>query len=343
MKKAGCILLCLSLLFLWGCAGKEAAQENTNEEKAEIGMIFDTFVVERWQKDRDIFVSTVQESGGTVDVQNANGDIQNQIEQMEYFIQKKVDVIVIVPIESSVLSPYVQKARKKGIRVISYDRIVADANTDLYISFDNRQVGRLMAETLEDVLEEGDGVLMVNGPKSDLNVFDVQAGFEEEIQDKNVRILDICYTEGWKAEKAGEYVEQNLDRLEEVRAIMCGNDNLAGQVIQKLAEYQLSESIYVTGQDADLDACQRIVEGSQYMTVYKSIDSLAKEAAKAAVKMAEGEEVTTEYTMNDGTYEVPFLKLEPVAVTQDNIDDVIINSGFHLKEEVYLNRPELLE
>lgn len=340
MKRLGVFLLCLMLLFTSGCIREEETEEN--EKTVQIGMIFDTFVIERWQKDRDIFVSTIQELGGEVDIQNANGDVQNQIEQMEYFIREKVDVIVVVPIEAGVLVPYVEKARKEGIRVISYDRIIADAGTDLYISFDNEAVGKLMAETLGEVVSTEDKVLMINGPKSDLNVFSVSEGFQKEMEDRGIEILDVCYVNGWKAEEAGEYVEENLDKVRKVQAIMCGNDALASQVIQKLAEFQLSEDVYVVGQDADLDACQRIVEGSQYMTVYKSIDDLAKTAANAAVKMAKGEEIETQYTINDGKYEVPFLKLKPVAVTKDNMDEVIIDSGFHLKEEVYLNCPELI-
>lgn len=335
--------LCILLLGCSGCKSQSVETEEVEtEDGVEIGIIFDTFVIERWQKDRDIFVATVQELGGTVDVQNANGDIQNQIEQMDYFIDKKVDVIVVVPIESKALSPYVSKAKKQGIKVISYDRIVADSNTDLYISFDNEQVGRLMAESLGEVLGKDDKVLMICGSEDDMNVFSAQKGFEKAAREQKLKILDIYYAQGWKAEAAGDYIEKNLELVKEADAIMCGNDNLAGKVIQKLTEYQLADEIYVAGQDADLDACQRIMEGSQYMTVYKSIDTLAKEAAKAAVQLAEGKKVDTEFTMSDGSYTIPFLKLESVAVLENNMEEVIINGGFHMREDVYLNRPELL-
>lgn len=343
MKKYGLSVLVWIVVFslLAGCK-KEEEQPVKTEEKVQIGMIFDTFVVERWLKDRDIFVSAVKELGGEVDVQNANGDVQNQIDQMKYFIERKVDVIVVVPIDSRILSPYVEKAHKNGIKVISYDRILANANSDLYISFDNEYVGTLMAAELKKVMNKGDKVLMICGPQTDLNVFSVQKGFVRTMKVQGMEILDIYYADGWKAEEAGKYIDENLDKVEEVKAIMCGNDNLAWQVIQKLSEHQLNQGIYVTGQDADLGACQRIVEGSQYMTVYKSIESLAKEAAKAAMEMAAGREVRTNDEINDGEYDVPFLKLTPVSVTADNMNEVIIDSGFHLREDVYLNRPDLL-
>jgi D-xylose transport system substrate-binding protein len=343
MKKCALSVLALMiiLVLLAGCKEKEE-QPVKEEEKVQIGMIFDTFVVERWLKDRDVFVSAVKELGGEVDVQNANGDVQNQIDQMKYFIDRKVDVIVIVPIDPRILSPYVERAHRNGIKVISYDRILANANTDLYISFDNEYVGTLMAKELRKVISRGDKALMICGPQTDLNVFSVQKGFEETMEAQGMEILDIYYADGWKAEEAGRYIDENLDKVKEVKAIMCGNDNLAWQVIQKLSEYQLAQDIYVTGQDADLGACQRIVEGNQYMTVYKSIESLAKEAAKAAMEMAAGKEVQTDDEINDGAYNIPFLKLTPVSVTADNMDEVIIDSGFHRREDVYLNRPDLL-
>ena len=123
---------------------------------------------------------------------------------------------------------------------------------------------------------------------------------------------------------------------------MCGNDDLASKVVFALSEKRLAGKKLVVGQDADLEACQRIVEGTQLMTVYKPIEKLARNAAEAAVAMARGEEFSKENPLSeydDGSKTVPYLKIEPISVTEDNIDDIIINSGFHLKEDVYLNVP----
>ena len=120
---------------------------------------------------------------------------------------------------------------------------------------------------------------------------------------------------------------------------MCGNDDIASQVIQILAENQIAGQVIVVGQDGDLAACQRIVEGTQYMTAFKSIEDLARQAAEYAVKMAEEGKISSDVTdtMNDGSYDIPAKVLEPVAVTRDNIDEVIIDGGFHRRDEVYLN------
>ena len=333
-------------VFLSGCVSEKRAEEtftSSQEDKVEIGMIFDTFVVERWQRDRDVFVSTAMDLGAEVNVQNANGDVEEQIAQMEYFIEKKVDVIVVVPIESSALLDSISRAKEAGIKVVSYDRLAIGAGVDLYVSCDNETVGRLMAEAMKSQLQPGDKVLMLCGPNSDNNVSFVERGFKEGIMEAGLEVAEVYYTKEWRAEYAAEYVAQYGDKIQDIKGIMCGNDNLAGQVMGVLARERLAGKICVVAQDADLEACQRIVEGTQYMTVYKSVEKLAVEAARAAVALAQGEEVVTEDQIDDGVYTVPYIKLEPVAVTQSNMDEVIIQSGFHLKEDVYLNRPDLLE
>lgn len=345
MRRAVALAVILILLFT-GCSREnvsEDSQEQLEEKKIRIGMIFDTFVVERWQRDRDVFVSTALELGAEVNIQNANGSVEEQMAQMEYFIEKKMDVIVVVPIESGPLVKPIKKAKEAGIKVVSYDRLAIGAGTDLYVSFDNETVGRLMGEAVCSRLEEGDKVLMVCGPNSDNNVSLVERGFRKEIEQNGMEIADIYYTKEWRAERAAEYMEQYGERIEDVQAVMCGNDHLAGQVIRVLSEKRMAGDICVVAQDADLEACQRIVEGTQYMTVYKPVERLAVQAAVAAVELAQGKKMETEDFIDDGVYQVPYIKLDPVGVTAENMDETIIKGGFHLPEDVYLNRPELLE
>ena len=165
------------------------------------------------------------------------------------------------------------------------------------------------------------------------------------MEESGNEVLDVFYAEGWKAEAAGNYIYNNPDLVSEADAIMCGNDDLASRVVFALSEQRLAGKKMVAGQDADLEACQRIVEGTQLMTVYKPIEKLAGRAAEAAIMLARGEnfseEEISEY--DDGNRIVPYIKIEPLSVTADNMDDVIIKSGFHLKEDVYLNVPSQME
>lgn len=315
--------------------------EAEEEDGVRIGMSFDSFVIERWIRDRDVFVSTARELGAEVNVQNANGDIETQKKQIDYFIDKGMDAIVIVCIDSYGLREHVQKALDAGIKVIAYDRLITDANVDLYISFDNAMVGTMMAQALVDEGIRGGNVLMLGGSSTDNNVPMVEEAFRDVMTKNNVTILDSIHAANWEAEVAGTYVYEHMDVVAKADAIMCGNDNLASQVVPALAARRLAGQVLVVGQDADLQACQRIVEGTQLMTVYKPVEKLAKRAAECVVELVETGKVTGEdvTVINDGSQEVPYIGILPVSVTEDNIDEVIIDGGFHLKEDVYLNVP----
>lgn len=344
MKGKLTFILCL-LLFLTACgnADQKSRPVQTQEaKKIQIGMSFDSFVIERWQRDRDVFVSTAKELGAEVNVQNANGDLEEQKKQIDYFIEKGMDVIVIICVDSNGLRSSVNKAKEKGIKVIAYDRLIKDSDIDLYISFDNTQVGAMMADALITQELSGGSVLMLGGSPADNNVPLVETEFKKIMAENNVTILDSVHADGWLAELAAEYVYSHMNVVTQADAIMCGNDNIASQVVPALAEKRLAGKVMVTGQDADLEACQRIVEGTQLMTVYKPVEKLAQRAAEYAVALAQGSELTGEdVTMiYNGDFLVPYVGLEPVSVTRENINDVIINSGFHLKEDVYLNVPD---
>lgn len=340
-KYAAAVLACV--LVFGACGNLDSSKTSgdaTQGQKIQIGMSFDSFVIERWQRDRDIFVSAAKELGAEVNVQNANGDLEQQKKQISYFIDKGMDVIVIICIDSEGLSEQVQKAKEAGIKVIAYDRMIMDSDIDLYITFDNERVGTMMGQALVDNGLAGGKVLMLGGSAVDSNVALVEKGFSKVMEDNQVTILDSMHADGWKAELASAYVYDHMDIVSEADAIMCGNDNLASKVVHALKEKRLAGEIMVAGQDADLEACQRIVEGTQVMTVYKPVEKLARKAAECAVLLAEGRELPEEAgTIESGAYEVPYIGLEPISVDQNNINDVIIGSGFHLKEDVYLNVP----
>ena len=117
--------------------------------------------------------------------------------------------------------------------------------------------------------------------------------------------------------------------------MISGNDSLAEGVIEALSEHRQIGKVYVVGQDADLWACQRIVEGTQLMTVYKPIEKLAEATIECAIKLVKNEPLEIDKRIFDGKYYVPYYVLEPIAVDKNNMDDTIIRDGFHLKDEVY--------
>lgn len=344
LRKSAVLILIVSFccLVFAGCKNTEKDNVASNADtKIRIGMSFDSFVIERWQRDRDVFVSTASDLGAEVTVQNANGDVQEQERQIRRFIEEEMDAIVIVPIDSEPLRGVVADAMNANIPVICYDRLISDAPSSLYISFNNDLVGSLMGEAMAQALPKGGKVLMVSGPKTDGNVSFVNDGFIRQMRENGITILDCPYIDDWKAELASAYLNEHMDLVRQVDGIMCGNDNMAGEVVRFLAEHQLAGKICVVGQDAELEACQRIIEGMQYMTVYKPVENLAKQAAEMAVSLSEGNALSDLPKMQNASYELPYLFMEPVAVTAENMDSAIIDSGFHRREDVYLERPNV--
>ena len=359
-KKMTVLILVIAILLvsvMTGCSYNSAPKKVADKKKSiNIGLCFDSFVIERWLRDRDTFVTTAKELGAKVNVQNANGDVKEQISQIDYLISQNVDVIVIIAVDCEAISDAVKRAKNKGISVISYDRLIKNVDIDLYISFDNETVGRDMGKAMKHALPHGGKIFEINGSSADDNVIRVEKAFKQEISKAGIDIVYSDYCKGWSAKAAGEYVEKALEKYQDVDGIMCGNDDLASEVARVLSENRLSGKVALIGQDADLLACQRIVEGTQKMTEFKKVEELAKTAAYFAVKIAKGEkyykagdsgqkkendEKNSDYIatkkIDNGKSLVPYYSLKPVMVTKNNLDSVIIDSGFHTKEEVYLN------
>ena len=178
---------------------------------------------------------------------------------------------------------------------------------------------------------------MIGGPLTDDNVVKVERGFHEVLDRTELDVVYLARCENWNAIDGYGYVKEALKENRDVAGIMCGNDDIATQAFRALSEERLAGKVMLTGQDGDLSACQRVVAGTQLVTVFKSIDEEARRAAECAVRMARGEEPEgADKTMNDGTYDVPYLELTPIAVTQNNIDEVIVEGGFHARDEIYL-------
>jgi D-xylose transport system substrate-binding protein len=261
---------------------------------------------------------------------------------IEEMIRQDVDVIVIIPHDKDALTAVVRKANDHGIGIIAYDRLIMNANIDLYISFDNFAVGRLMAEYLMKEVPAGRYVI-INGSPYDHNSFMLREGYMSALNpfvtSGDIELVGEVWAEGWRGEKAYEFVNLLIAEGKEINAIVAANDLLAEGAIKALSENRLAGIVPVSGQDTELAACQRIVEGTQHMSVYKPIGVLAKGAAEAAVMLARGETPPSNDIIDNGTYTIPYMKYQPVAVTKHNMMDTIIRDGFHLLEDVYRNIP----
>ncbi len=308
-------------------------------DKIRIGFSMDTLKEERWQKDRDIFVKRAEELGAEVLVQAADGKDETQIKQAESLLTQGIDVLVIIPHNAEVCATIVDSAKRQNVPVISYDRLVKNSEPDLYISFDNEKVGELQAKYLVEKAPKGNYVL-IGGAQTDNNAKLLREGqmkvLKPYIDRGDIKIVADQWAKDWLADEALKHTENALTiNNNDVAAIVTSNDGTAGGAIQALNAQKLSGKVFVSGQDADLGALQRIVAGTQSMTVYKPVSILAVKAAEAAVVLAKKEKITQNSKVNNGKIDVPSILLEPVTVDKTNLDETVIKDGFQKREDVY--------
>ncbi|NNM40971.1 D-xylose ABC transporter substrate-binding protein [Vibrio plantisponsor] len=305
----------------------------------KIGMVIDDLRLERWQKDRDIFVDKAEELGAKVYVQSANGNEQTQISQIENMISRGVDVLVIIPTNGGVLSNVISDAKRDGIKVLAYDRLISDADIDFYLSFDNERVGEMQAQAMLDAKPKGNYFLMGGAP-TDNNAKLFRKGqmniLQPKIDSGDIKVVGDQWVNYWLAENALKIMENALTaNNNKIDVVVASNDATAGGAIQALEAQGLAGKVSISGQDADLAALRRIVDGTQTMTIYKPINTLASRAAEIAVELADGKTPAQNSSLSNGMKDVPAWLLDPVAVTSKNIKTTVVRDGFHAESEIY--------
>jgi D-xylose transport system substrate-binding protein len=313
-------------------------QEAGEIRKIKIGFSLGTLKEERWIKDRDILMAKARDMGAEIIVQNANNDDHDQLKQVKYFLEQEIDVLIIVPNDYYKTAEAVDLAKRAGVSVISYDRLVLNANVDLYVTFDNVKVGELMASALLEKVQLGN-LLIINGAKNDNNTAMIKEGYDKILKpylvDGKINIVGEEWAANWLKEYAFSVVDRVVQKDTKIDAIIAGNDSLAEGAIEALSEHRLTDKVIVIGQDADLSACQRIVDGTQFATIYKPIERLAEATVEMAIKLVEKKPLNTNKTIYNGKYNVPYYVIDPTAVKKDNIDSTIIRDGFHMKDDIY--------
>ncbi len=342
MKKLLFTIIILSIYFTACTKSQQKTTEKkslpTNTNKITIGFSIDTLAIERWQRDLDIFINTAKELGAEVIVQNAGSSIEEQNRQLLYLLDKNVDAIVILPKDANGFSDTIQKIRSKGVPVISYDRLTLNADISLYLTIDSQKVGEHMANGLLRKTQ-GHNWYLILGPEQDYNMTLIKEGISKILRNTPISVSHIFYTDDWNYDLSYQEMVRIISKGEIPDAIICGNDAVAASVIQAITNYLPEQHIPICGQDADIAACQNIVQGKQDFTVYKPITQLAEVAAQCAVYLAQGndihEKVDKIKTINNGFSDIPCIWLEPTLVDKENLDEVIISSGFHTSTAVY--------
>jgi D-xylose transport system substrate-binding protein len=306
----------------------------------KIGFSIDDLRLERWTRDRDYFVAASEKMGAKVFVQSADANEQRQISQIENLISRGVDVLVIVPFNATVLTNTIKEAKKAGIKVVSYDRLILNADIDAYISFDNEKVGEMQAEGVVKLQPKGNYYLLGGAP-TDNNAKMLREGqmkiLKPYVDKGDIKIVGQQWVKEWSASEALSIVENALTaNNNRIDAIVASNDGTAGGAIQALAAQKLAGKVPVSGQDADIAAVKRVIAGTQAMTVYKPLQTIASGAAKLAIQLARNEKPDFNSAYDNGLKKVPTVLLKPTALTKDNIN-LLVTDGFYTKAQIGSN------
>ncbi len=308
-------------------------------KKIIIGVSLPTQREERWVRDARQIKEEAKKRGFEIKMQISDNDAMKQIAQCENLIAGGIDILILAPHDVTGAAPIVENAHRAGIKVISYGRLVMNADCDLYVSFDNEKVGEIQGEFITRMSPEGNYVIL-SGPPTDGNAAMFKTGamkYIKPLSDRgDIKIVMDQTVKDWQPSEAMKIVENALTANDnKIDAILAPNDGTAGGAIQALAAQGMDGKVVVTGQDAELSAAQRIVAGTQSMLVFNDTRKQAIAAVDAAEKILFSKEVEITKKINNNKSDIPSLLLTSVAVDKTNIDNIIIDSGYLSKEEVY--------
>ena len=300
--------------------------------------------------DRPMFEAKVKALCADCEIIYSNADqkADQQQNQADSALTNGAKVMVLDPVDSASAASIVSKAKAQNVPVISYDRLITNADVDYYISFDNVQVGKLQAQSLVDKLKKdgkGSGtIVMINGAPTDNNAKLFKQGAHSVLDNSGLKIGKEYDTPDWSPDQAQNEMEQAITALGKngFVGVYAANDGTAGGAIAALKGAGIDPSTRpVTGQDAELAAVQRILAGEQYMTVYKAIKPEAEQAAELAVNLVNGNKSAADglakESTNNGQKDVPSIILTPIAVTKDNAKETIgkmISDGFLKADQI---------
>lgn len=338
-------------------SGDGSAAGGTGETKdiseIVVGLSIGNTTEERWNREIEMFQEYADEHGFTLNIQNANNDANKQVSQCENLINQGVDVMIVQSLDAEAASPIVDAAHEAGIKVVAYDRFIMNADLDYYVTFDSYKVGQVEAQFVVEAAPKGNYIWLKGAPE-DNNAHLVAEGQQDVLQpyidsgDINVVLEQWC--KGWDPNEALKHAENGLTVANnDVQGVIASNDGTCGGAVQALAAQGLAGKVPICGQDADLAACQRIVEGTQTGTVYKPLAPLNQAAMELAVAIATGADpmsgvdasLGTWQKLNNNFKDVDSFTVDVEAVDKDNIYEIIVKrDAFHSLEDVYANVPK---
>ena len=338
--------------------GDNGAIENGGD--GLVGVSMPSLALERWERDGNDIAANLEAAGFDVDLQFAQDDVTTQINQIENMITAGVDILVIAPIDGETLTGVLDLAHEQGIYVIAYDRLIMDSeHVSYYVTFDNYYVGVTQGNFLVDELGLGQGngpfniELFAGSPDDNNAVFFFEGAMsilQEHIDSGELNVVsgqtDFMQIGilGWGTADAQDRMDALLSAHytdTELHAVLSPNDSLALGIVTSLQNLGFGDTRpmpIVTGQDGDLANVQSILAGGQAMTVFKDTRVLAEAATRMVQEVLSGETVTVNdtETYDNNVRVVPTFLAEVFVVTADNVQELLVDSGFHSAEDLGL-------
>ena len=349
------VAVCAAAIGIGACGSSNDSSSSTTSSSSggtsasgTIGFLLPETETARYEtQDKPLFEAAVAKLCPDCKVlyQNADQDTTKQQSQVEAMVTQGVDVIVLDPVDSTSAAGLVTRAQQANIPVISYDRLILNADLAAYAEFNSSKVGEQQGEALVKKLAE-DGnptgpIVQINGDPKDNNAKLFKAGASKVFADNNVDVAKNFDTPDWLPENAQREMEQSITALgkDGFKGVYAANDGTAGGAIAALKAAGIDPStVPVTGQDAELAAIQRILAGEQYMTVYKPIKPLADNAAALAVAVINGEDPAQSDVINgsenNGTMDVPAAITDTIPVFKDNVKSTVVADGYWTADDI---------
>ena len=329
-------------------------------EGQTVGILMPTQSSERWINDGANMKAQLEEKGYNVELQYAEDDTAMQVSQLENYVSKGVDCLVIAAIDSGVLVNAEAQAKEAGIPIIAYDRLLMDTDAvSYYATFDNKGVGTVIAnyikeaKDLDAAREAGESytIEFFMGSPDDNNALFLYNGIMEVLQEylddgtlvcKSGRTSfeETCILR-WSQETAQANCENILtaNYADEKLDIACtAFDGFAYGVKAALlgAGYTAENWPLITGQDAEVMATKNIIDGTQTMSIYKDTRLLASKAVTMVDAVLQGTdpEINDTEQYNNGTITVPTYMCTPVAVDQSNYKEILIDGGYYTEDQL---------
>lgn len=310
-------------------------------QKVTVGVSWSNFQEERWKTDEAAIKAAIAKAGGTYISADAQSSPAKQLTDIEGLIARGAKALIVLAQDSDAIRPAVERATQEGIPVVGYDRLIEIPGV-YYITFDNREVGRLQARAVHIAKPKGNYVF-IKGSSTDPNADFLRAGQEDVLKEAlakgDIKNVGEAYTDQWLPANAQKNMEQILTRNNnKVDAVVASNDGTAGGAIAALTAQGLAGSVPVSGQDGDKAALNRVALGTQTVSVWKDARELGQNAAEIALALASGKklsEIPNSTTFGDGPKKVKMTArlLKPVAITRENLN-VVIDAGWVTKAAV---------